>query len=495
MNFKQIFESKDWNLVLNKLKAPLGSQTINAKKNIQALSSKMNWNFVSSLDVKKKIGIGVGTTAILVLGVILAFQGGTDVYQVKIAGQQAGYVADEHMVDDAIADLTEEMMQESQGLEIEVDRSAIECLPTEYKLSDIESMDEEQLEQAILSANICKAMGYSVFINGDNVLSARSEAAANEILAGVKNYYLTPGSEVKSASFKEDVVVTRGAVNVADLTSNEEAISLIVTGTKEPKIYTVQEGDNLWDIAMENGMTTDELAAANPGFEPDTLKIGQQLNLFETRPYVTVVTKEIVATTENIEFQTEYKNTDTLYKGQVKVETPGVYGTKQLKTELTKENGVVVASTELDAVVVAEPQTQIALKGTKSIATFTGSGSFSSPVTHIEISSAYGVNRGSTRHTGVDFRNPKGTPIYAVDDGVVVSVTNSGSPGKMVKISHGNGLETLYEHCDTTLVSVGQVVSKGEQIATVGATGNATGYHLHFEVRLNGNPQNPMNYL
>jgi murein DD-endopeptidase MepM/ murein hydrolase activator NlpD len=83
----------------------------------------------------------------------------------------------------------------------------------------------------------------------------------------------------------------------------------------------------------------------------------------------------------------------------------------------------------------------------------------------------------------------------AADDGVVIAVANHGSPGKMIKLSHGNGLETWYEHCDTILVSIGQVVRKGEAIGTVGATGNATGYHLHFEVRKNGVPQNPMNYL
>lgn len=149
----------------------------------------------------------------------------------------------------------------------------------------------------------------------------------------------------------------------------------------------------------------------------------------------------------------------------------------------------------MGSVVTAEPQDQVALKGTKSIATFTGSGSFSSPVSHIEISSAYGVNRGGSRHTGVDLRNPRGTAILAADDGVVIDVRSGGSPGKMVKLSHGNGLETWYEHCDTILVSVGQIVKKGEKIATVGATGNATGYHLHFEVRKNGVTQNPMNYL
>jgi murein DD-endopeptidase MepM/ murein hydrolase activator NlpD len=92
-------------------------------------------------------------------------------------------------------------------------------------------------------------------------------------------------------------------------------------------------------------------------------------------------------------------------------------------------------------------------------------------------------------------RNPKGTPIKAADDGVVTFAAYSGTYGNIVKLSHGNGLETWYAHCDTIKVSVGQVVSKGEVIATVGITGRATGYHLHFEVRKNGVPQNPMNYL
>ena len=78
---------------------------------------------------------------------------------------------------------------------------------------------------------------------------------------------------------------------------------------------------------------------------------------------------------------------------------------------------------------------------------------------------------------------------------MVVSSGYSGSYGNLVKLSHGNGIETWYAHCDTLLVSVGAVVKKGQQIATVGITGRATGYHLHFEVRKNGVPQNPMNYL
>jgi len=113
---------------------------------------------------------------------------------------------------------------------------------------------------------------------------------------------------------------------------------------------------------------------------------------------------------------------------------------------------------------------------------------------HLEISSGYG-SRGGGRHNGVDLRNPKGTSIYVVDDGVVTFSGYKGSFGNLVRVSHGNGIETWYAHCESLLVSIGDVVRKGDKIATVGMTGRATGYHLHFEVRKNGVPQNPMNYL
>ena len=70
-----------------------------------------------------------------------------------------------------------------------------------------------------------------------------------------------------------------------------------------------------------------------------------------------------------------------------------------------------------------------------------------------------------------------------------------GGYGNYVIISHGNGVQTLYGHCTTLNVSVGQKVSQGQQIATVGSTGNSTGNHLHLEIRVNGIAQNPQNYL
>ena len=98
-------------------------------------------------------------------------------------------------------------------------------------------------------------------------------------------------------------------------------------------------------------------------------------------------------------------------------------------------------------------------------------------------------------HTGLDIGAASGTKIQAAAGGTVKHASWMGSYGNLVIISHGNGIETYYAHCSKILVSVGTQVNSGDTIALVGSTGNSTGPHLHFEVRTNGTPVNPQNYL
>ena len=102
------------------------------------------------------------------------------------------------------------------------------------------------------------------------------------------------------------------------------------------------------------------------------------------------------------------------------------------------------------------------------------------------------LSQGIHGWNGVDLAAPNGSPIYAASGGtVVVSRVGgwNGGYGNYVVIDHGNGVQTLYAHMSTDNVSVGQTVSRGEQIGTVGKTGQATGYHLHYEVRGADNPE------
>jgi murein DD-endopeptidase MepM/ murein hydrolase activator NlpD len=98
-------------------------------------------------------------------------------------------------------------------------------------------------------------------------------------------------------------------------------------------------------------------------------------------------------------------------------------------------------------------------------------------------------------HEGIDFPAETGTPIVAAASGKVVAAGYHPQYGKMLEIDHGNGLVSRYAHTSRLLVKEGDLVVRGQQVATVGSTGRSTGPHLHFEVRLNGIAQNPARFL
>jgi murein DD-endopeptidase MepM/ murein hydrolase activator NlpD len=128
-----------------------------------------------------------------------------------------------------------------------------------------------------------------------------------------------------------------------------------------------------------------------------------------------------------------------------------------------------------------------------------GTGVFVFPVNG-RLTSGFGYRRhpilGTSRlHAGVDFGAPTGTTIYAADTGQVIYAGWYGGYGNTVIIDHGGGITTLYAHCSRLFVRNGQTITQGQAIAAVGSTGLSTGPHLHFEVRQNGNPVNPMAYL
>ncbi len=116
-----------------------------------------------------------------------------------------------------------------------------------------------------------------------------------------------------------------------------------------------------------------------------------------------------------------------------------------------------------------------------------------SPISGV-ITSRFGARSGGT-HTGLDIAGPTGTPIMAAAAGTVTHSGYRGGYGKLVIITHANGVQTYYAHCNELKVEYGQQVAQGEVIATRGSTGNSTGPHLHLEIRVNGVAQNPQNYL
>ena len=166
---------------------------------------------------------------------------------------------------------------------------------------------------------------------------------------------------------------------------------------------------------------------------------------------------------------------------------------------VTYVNGTETERTLLSSVTLQEPVTEQRLQGTKERPTWLPTGNFRWPITG-HITSRFGGRKspggiGTTNHKGIDIAAPRVTPVYASDGGTVTYAGWMGTYGYLVQIDHGNGYQTRYAHNSSIVVSVGQHVYKGQQIARVGSTGNSTGPHCHFEIRYNGVPKNPLNYL
>ena len=168
---------------------------------------------------------------------------------------------------------------------------------------------------------------------------------------------------------------------------------------------------------------------------------------------------------------------------------------KEYEAEIAEQNALI---TELEKA-IEEEKKRLAAQN-KAARTYDG-GMFTWPApSYTRISDDYGerihpITKKRNFHNGVDMAAPSGSPILAAYDGEVAAAAYHKSMGNYIMIDHGDGLYTIYMHASKLYVNKGDIVVAGQQIAAVGSTGNSTGPHLHFTVRLNGEYQNPWKYL
>ena len=202
-------------------------------------------------------------------------------------------------------------------------------------------------------------------------------------------------------------------------------------------------------------------------------------------------TKVYVDTLEEAEevvkdMKSEYKSNDV--KLNITLDEKYTQKKEEVKTEKI-EKAEMSLEEEIESLLKAE-------EAKKAIATIKGINLSALPVSG-RISSRFGVSSSirSGAHTGLDIACDKGTNIKVVSSGKVIFAEENGAYGNLIKVDHGNGIETWYAHCDKIIAKVGDKVKAGDIIGKVGSTGNSTGPHLHLEIRVNGTAINPQKYL
>lgn len=225
--------------------------------------------------------------------------------------------------------------------------------------------------------------------------------------------------------------------------------------------------------------------------EIQVFKDNHLLNIEIDEPILKIQVKKKYEEKENIEFSEIFEESSSLYKGQERVGQYGQKGKKTVSYEQTYVNGLKKDRKVTKVKINKRPITEIILRGTRDRGEATGV--FLRPTSGY-ISSPFGY-RSSGFHGGIDIANSYGTQVYAADGGKVIEVGYDGSYGNKIVIDHGNGFKTLYAHMSGFTTHVGSIVSKGDLIGYTGSTGNSTGNHLHFEIRVNGSRVNPADYV
>lgn len=318
--------------------------------------------------------------------------------------------------------------------------------------------------------------------------------------------------QIKNLDFHEDVTIRNVYVNKDEILTSEEAENVLLGNTQETLEYELKEGDNIWDLAMKYGTTMEHILEINPQIEDETkMQIGEVIKLEVPDPILSITTVTETTFKELIPAKIEYVEFSDLYKDETKVYREGNDGLKEVTVDVTKVNGKEVSRTVISEKVLQEAKIKVIAYGTKekpkvttpkkessssASASVSSSARFMHPLNGAgSISSTYG-SRWGTFHYGLDFAASAGTPIYASTSGkVIYSGYNNGGYGKLIILDHGNGYQTYYAHCSSLYVNVGDYVTQGQNIAGVGSTGNSTGNHLHFEIRIGGTPVNPYGYI
>ena len=445
-------------------------------------------------EVSRLQGVALLFCGCVVAGVALFFSIYTVGTTVTYDGNTIASVSSESTVKDARANL-ERITTKALGVKYTVDDSLLQYSSGLMRRQDL--MNEEIFEETLSEEIGLVTPAYSLYVEGEKIGSTPYEGALEELLEQLKGSVINENTI--SAGFAEEVEIKQEYVPTAEI-MNLGYLAETLYSTKTAEVtYEVKKGDTWSEIANEHDLTSKELLALNPGYDINKLQIGEVLTLSASVPYLTMTVVQQERYVDEIQFDIEYTDTDTLYKGDYKVTSPGTFGAADVVANVTYVNGTETEREILSSVTLREPVTEYRLQGTKERPTWHPTGTFRWP-TSGRITSYFGGRKspggiGSTNHKGIDIAAPRGTPVYAADGGTVTYSGWMSGYGYTIRVDHGNGYVTYYAHNSSLVAKVGQHVYKGQQIARVGSTGNSTGNHCHFEVRYNGVSKNPLNYL
>ena len=345
-----------------------------------------------------------------------------------------------------VAAKLEDITTETLGTTYKIEDGAIHYATAFVRRSDVAETADFEQELAEELGQV--TYGYSLYVDDELIGSTEYAGALEDLLDQIKQIYAS--ADTLSIDFVENVRIAEGYVPTESV-MNLGTIAELLNSTKTGEVtYTVVKGDTWGQIANSHGMSAAELEALNPGYDINRIHIGDALTLSNAVPYLTVKVTERQNYIEDVNYEVNYVDDASMYQGDERVISKGVFGKADIVADVTYINGEEQERTVISSVTLSDPVGETRARGTKVRPTWYPTGSFRWPCSG-RITSRFGYRntgiRGATRnHKGIDIACARGTPIYAADGGRVIFSGYKGAMGYVVIIDHNNGYVTYYEH-------------------------------------------------
>ncbi len=458
--------------------------------------------YISFIQDNKIIILPLFYLSLLVFGVFvfnLVVVDYIDGFKVYVNKKEIAMVKDYKVIHSILASL-EQDIENKNHIDIVFDEYLLKYHKTESTLDNFTSL--ALLEKNLKENVTYKCKCWALVVNGKEAVYLRKKEDVEKLLKDIRNYYIPVAGnneriDIRNIKILEPFKIQPAQTYFPNILSEDDAFSFLLKGTEQKLTYTVKNGDNFYSIARDFRLDPSTLIEANPDVNPLRIRAGDTINLSMPEPLLNVEISYQHVYEEIIPAPIIVKRDNTMLRTQTVVEEPGESGNKRVFADIVLDNGFIKSRTVAMEEILKTPRLRILRQGTQRTPNdILVASAFLSPGIGI-ITSPFGAPRGhGKRHTGIDIAVGIGTPVHAYRAGTVkYAGWNPWGYGNLVVIDHGGGIETYYGHNSVIKVEVGDTVAKGQVISLSGNTGISTGPHVHFEVRLNHHPINPLTYL
>ena len=412
---------------------------------------------------------------------------------VNYEGENLGVISNESVFNEAQINMKERVVSDSGSGQTNIVPTYTLTATHEDSITDAETLTNRLITAS--GGTLEEASGF--YLSGKFMGAVKNGDKLLDYLVNVLARDET-GAEDESVSFIKSMALKEGLYPSSSVVRLHELVEKISRDEQVKKVYVIEAGDTPTGVASKNNMPYAELKALNPDIETTAFfQVGNEVLISRPESYLATKVTRTEVYEENIPFGVDSIPDDRYPQGYTVTVSNGVYGKQTVTANVTYIDGIEESRTVLKTVVTKEPTNKVVRAGTMTPQQYvqgldqSGSG-FIWPVDWGFFNGSLGSYWG---HTGMDISGNYGAPIRASRSGTVVRSAWYGPYGMHVIIDHGSGVTTLYAHMSQKYVTVGQYVVQGEMIGLVGRTGNTTGPHLHFEVRINGRFMDPVKYI